>query len=204
MDRVERVVYINLDARTDRRAAIEAECARMGIAAERFAAIPTPSVGGIGCALSHAAVTRRAAAEGVASLLVLEDDLAWRVDRAELDRRLGAFLDAHPDYDVVMLDYNLIRGDPPVDGVGRVHKAAVAAAYLVAGHYLARLSRCLAEAADGFATHPHMHWIYSCDQYWERMQARDRWYYLAPRVCSQSDGYSDICLTEVKHTYLRT
>ena len=201
MDTIGKVVYINLDKRTDRRAQIEEELTRWGLNAERFAAYEVPGYGLVGCARSHCEVLRQAIEEGVSSLLVIEDDVRFFGTRADADVRLRAALDAHPDYDVLMLDYVLQRSDPPEQGVGRVLEGSTTGMYLVRGAYLPTLYQNFLESYNHLLVAPHIHWVYSCDQYWKRLQPQGKWFYLSPRFGAQRPGYSDICNGHVEHNY---
>lgn len=76
-----RKIVINLSHRTDRRAAMEAELARVGWQAEFFPAIRPessagfPSIGARGCFLSHLTILRQARSSSAEHLVVMEDDL---------------------------------------------------------------------------------------------------------------------------------
>src|SRR5262249_35421747 len=82
------VFIINLEHRTDRRAAMQRELSRVDWPGEFFPAIRTPSAGGFpsvgarGCFLSHLEVLRKARALGVRRLVILEDDLNFAPDLA--------------------------------------------------------------------------------------------------------------------------
>lgn len=88
-DRVfERIYVINLAERTDRRQEVEDQLRLVGLSLESplvnlFPAVrPTEkgeweSVGARGCFLSHLAILRECQADGVKSLLILEDDANW-------------------------------------------------------------------------------------------------------------------------------
>lgn len=196
MDTIDRVVYINLTSRTDRRAHIEEELKRWGLHATRFEAVrATP--GWIGCTQSHCEVVRQAMHDGVKNLMVIEDDACLRGTWSSVD----AILRSAPAYDVLMLDYNLQKGSPPVGYWGRVFEASVATMYVVAGHYLPVLYQNLKEAVDGALRHPTVHWVFINDQYWKRLQPSGRWYYASPRLAHQMDGYSDLGQTYTEHTY---
>ena len=201
MDTIDRVVYINLDQRTDRRELMEAQITQMGLVATRFPAIYHPEIGGLGCTLSHAAIMSQAINDKVRSLLIIEDDMEFTVDRAVLDACVRRALEKVPDYDVILLDYNLIKGDMISDGLGRVGEAQTTGMYLVAGHYLPTLYQNFMESSTLYSANPQYHWSFSCDQYWKRLQAHDRWYYVVPRVAHQRSGYSDICKVHVTHDY---
>ncbi|MDX2230812.1 MAG: glycosyltransferase family 25 protein [Leptolyngbyaceae cyanobacterium bins.349] len=86
LDFFQRGYVINLPERTDRRKGAAAELNKLGLSftpgkLELFAAIrPTetggfPSIGAHGCFLSHLQILKQARAEGLANVLIMEDDL---------------------------------------------------------------------------------------------------------------------------------
>lgn len=92
LDFFEGVYYINLPARTDRKALFEGRAAKLGIEATWFEAIvPDPSIvtplyeghedptraQKIGCTLSHQAVIREAKRRGLKNVLIFEDDCVF-------------------------------------------------------------------------------------------------------------------------------
>lgn len=87
----ERIYVVNLPHRTDRRRAMENELAQAGMQrkAEFFPAVRPatagqwPSIGARGCFQSHLTILERARADGLANVLVMEDDL-------EIDPRLAS------------------------------------------------------------------------------------------------------------------
>jgi hypothetical protein len=90
-----RVIYINLDRRPDRRAAVEAELERVGFPRShiiRFPAIAHPTSPNAGCNLSHAAAIRMAGELGLEAALILEDDFQFIDDAAAVRAALAAFL----------------------------------------------------------------------------------------------------------------
>lgn len=82
----DRVYYINLDYRTDRRAGMEEQLHSMGMYAERVGAIAPPTanghetVGAYGCKLSHLKVLQQAKADKAKHILILEDDAIFAPD----------------------------------------------------------------------------------------------------------------------------
>jgi len=179
--------YINLDHRTDRRAEIEAECARMGLAVERFPARTsvTPTHG---CALSHLEGLKLARDRGLPEVLLFEDDFQFLISRDQWTDLL-AHLPA--DYDVVMLSYNLLQSEPYNDRFGRVLEVQTASGYLVHARFYDTL---IATLEEGYARllETNAHWIYMNDQYWKRLQPTSRWYYSLLRVGKQRPGFSDL------------
>lgn len=85
---VDRIYIINLEFRRDRLLEISDQLALVGLAIgtghiRRFDAVrpaeagPWPSVGARGCYMSHLNILREAAAGGVQSIAIIEDDLDW-------------------------------------------------------------------------------------------------------------------------------
>ena len=148
----ERVVVISLARRADRLARFSARLSGNWPFAlpQRFeaidgAALPAPpptwdkGAGAWGCQQSHRAVLDAAIADGVSSLLVLEDDA---YPAADLPRRAGAFLDQVPaDWNCLMLGAEHLV--PPVavaPGVVRCVASIRCHAYAVRGPLMPMLS----------------------------------------------------------------
>jgi len=100
MDRLSRVVYINLEHRTDRRKEMEGELKNKFKydKAERLEAYltpgaPCPTWAAAGCTLNHARIWRRMIKEGWQSVMIMEDDASLLVSREEFDGHINAFLD---------------------------------------------------------------------------------------------------------------
>jgi GR25 family glycosyltransferase involved in LPS biosynthesis len=55
---IDKIFYINLEKRKDRREEIEKELNTFGLYYERFEAIETPGFGILGCGLSHLSVLK--------------------------------------------------------------------------------------------------------------------------------------------------
>jgi len=93
-----------------------------------------------------------------------------------------------------------VAGASAGDSTGRVIESSCAAGYLVAGHYLDRLATCLEEGAVLYSHNPTVHWLFTNDQYWKRLQ-HEKWYYVKPRLGTQRDGFSDLSERFVKQGY---
>ena len=69
--KIDKIFYINLDRRTDRRDLIEMDLAKIGLVAERFVGIPyEPGI--VGCGKSHLAVMKLAKERGYKNVLILD------------------------------------------------------------------------------------------------------------------------------------
>ena len=191
MNHIEKVVYINLDRRTDRLQHMKTLLNEYGIEAERFAAIEH-SYGLYGCGLSHLAVLKMARDNGWKNVLILEDDIYIQRTPEDFHKDLSQYFEKGPEFDVCMLDINPQRVEPVenYDWLIRVLYAHCAGAYIVQGHYYQKLID-LYEWALPILEQTQIHWEYANDVIWEKLQAVDRWYTFQNQMCKQMGGYSD-------------
>ncbi|HEY9239313.1 MAG TPA: glycosyltransferase family 25 protein [Burkholderiaceae bacterium] len=131
LTRFDRIYVINLPARADRRAEIQVQLQRVGLALDRapvrlFPAVrpdapgPFPSIGARGCFLSHLGVLKDAAAAGCQRILIFEDDLDFSpAGLAAIEPALHA-LDVQP----WGMFYGGYRIDPMPRGEGPIHAVA--------------------------------------------------------------------------------
>ena len=111
MNHIEKVVYINLAKRVDRRQHMEQILAEYNIPAERFEAIEHPN-GLYGCGTSHLAVLKMARDNGWRNVLIMEDDIVFNVSSQSFDKKMERLFVEGPEFDVCMLDINLQRSKP--------------------------------------------------------------------------------------------
>jgi glycosyl transferase family 25 len=185
---IEKVVYINLNERTDRRAEVEAELLRVFPAerVERFAAI-RHSQGAIGCSLSHLAVLERAKVAGWRNVLVVEDDLVWNTAELERSAAHAETIVQGGDWDVLLLGGTYIS----CTAEGRMRSGQSGVCYLVQREYYDVLIANLRESAEGLMRGGDYR-VYALDQFWKRLQPRDRWWAALPMACYQRPSFSDI------------
>jgi glycosyl transferase family 25 len=191
MNHIDKVVYINLAKRQDRRTHIESLLSEYGISADRFEAIEH-SHGLYGCGLSHLAVLKMAKDYEWKNVLILEDDILINKSPEEFRQDLSRFFEEGPaEFDVCMLDINLQRSEPAEqDWLLRVRYAHCAGAYIVNAHYYQTLID-LYEWALPLLLQTGMHWVYANDAVWGRLQEADRWFTFKSQLCRQMAGYSD-------------
>ncbi len=196
MDTIDRVVYINLDRRTDRRAEIEAELDKLGVPAEkrlRFSAIASHP-GWIGCARSHYEVVRMAAAAGWGHVWILEDDWECTVEPTAFHETLHTVLGSLSlSFDVLCLASYVQASEtvPETTLVRHGLNIQTASSYIVSGSYLPTLLGNLEEAVKG-AEAGGNHWDWINDQYWKRLQPTGRWLYCTPALGKQRASFSDL------------
>ncbi len=191
MDNIHKIIYINLDRRTDRRAEMEAELAKMGLKATRFSAIENKIKGMIGCIQSHLEVIKLAKSQSWPNILILEDDFMFLVGREELEKQMKAFFDAKIPYDVVMLGYTLYESEPYNETVAYARRAHTTSGYIVHSKIYDELIKYYEEALPKYiATHDCT--IYGVDTCIAPLQKIKEWFYFTKRIGKQRPSYSDL------------
>jgi glycosyl transferase family 25 len=180
---IEKVVYINLEHRTDRKQQIE-DVLKI-ISPEkviRFNAIKHAH-GGVGCTLSHIAVLEMAIAHGWKNYLVVEDDAVWsnfKQGYSLLEQLI------QNSYDVLVLG-----SASTIHNNYKLVNCQTTTAYIVNQSYYTTLLSNFKEGLSLFLSTGIYH-QYAIDQYWKRLQSKDTWYVVVPSLLVQRPGYSDI------------
>jgi GR25 family glycosyltransferase involved in LPS biosynthesis len=188
---IDKIFYINLNKRTDRRLEIENELNNFGLSFERFEAIETSDFGIYGCGLSHLGVLKISKERGYKNVLILEDDFTFLVSKEEFENNLTKFFESEINYDVCKLAYNLHEfQEINNETLGKIVYSATASAYIVNNHYFEKLIN-LYEWALPLLNSTKCHWIYANDQIWKDYQKQDNWYYFKIRIGKQRPSYSD-------------
>ena len=185
--------YINLDHRTDRRTYIENQFADISgqIRIMRFPAMPH-TFGAVGCSHSHIACLQIAQQCDWDCVMILEDDFELFGPATDFLQVIESHM--KKDWDVLLLSGWVRNGlGPTQNGIARIKDCQTTIAYIVRNHYYRTLIGNYKEGAHylenlGKVGEPS----YALDQYWKRLQARDKWYICAPILGKQLSGHSDI------------
>jgi glycosyl transferase family 25 len=188
---IDKIIYINLNKRPDRRELIEKQLSDFNLEYERFEAIEYNGFGIYGCGLSHLSVLKIAKERNYKNILILEDDFEFIVTKEVFEDNLKQFFESNIDYNVCMLSYNVHENlDMENMVVNKVLFAQTASGYLVNSNYYDKLIE-LYEYAMPLLISTKQHWIYSNDVVWRDYQKQDLWYYFKTRLGKQSPGFSD-------------
>lgn len=189
---IDKVIYINLEERYDRKDQIEKELSIFSPdKVIRFNAIKHEK-GLIGCGMSHIKCLEMAQKNNWKNVLIVEDDMKWsNFDKAyPILEKL-----ATQNYDVIMLGGTFARYRPENY---KLEFAATATAYLVNNHYyntiLTTFNESLSKLIQTYYP-PH----YAHDVYWRDIQYKDNWYIVVPSLCIQRKSYSNIENKEVDY-----
>ena len=189
MDSVDKVFYINLDARKDRRQEIEGELVQIGISGERFSAIRT-SPGIIGCGQSHVAVLKEGKARGYKNILIFEDDFMFLVSKEEFIQLFQKALEEVPDFDVILLGYAINSSEPFSDTLVKVLDAQTTSGYIINEKFYDTLISTWDESTAKLIQ-TGRHWDYACDQAWKKLQPAAKWYAFSTRIGKQRPSFAD-------------
>ena len=188
---ISKIIYINLNKRTDRREQIEKELNDFNLPFERFEAIENPGFGTVGCGKSHLNVLKIARDRNYENILILEDDFTFLVSKEEFENQLTNFFNLNIEYDVCMLSYNLIRHESTsYNFIVKALEVQTASGYIVNKKYYSKLID-LYEVAMPLLEQTRQHWIYANDAVWKQYQEKDNWYCFSKRIGRQRPGYSD-------------
>ena len=194
-DFIDKIVYINLDSRTDRKEQMERELIIVPTEKiQRFSAIKN-SQGAIGCTLSHIAVLEMAIIEGWNNVMIVEDDV--QISKLAESYPLLEKL-ANQPFDVIVLGSVMTNYN---GSTFNLHHCQTTTAYLVNKHYYSTLLQNFKEGLEQLQR-THNKPLYAIDMYWQRLQKRDNWYVVIPSLFVQRPSYSDIEQKDVNYTHL--
>jgi GR25 family glycosyltransferase involved in LPS biosynthesis len=191
---IDKIIYINLERRNDRREHIETQLTKYNLIhkTERFNAIDFPDFGIYGCGMSHLSVIKIAKEKGYKNILILEDDFEFLVEPDVFDDLLTQFFDLNMYYNVCMLSYNLEKSEiiSSIPFLTHIKEAHTASGYIINSNYYDKLIDLYEEAMPKLLD-SRMHWIFANDVVWNNLQLSDTWVCFTTRIGKQMDGYSD-------------
>ena len=209
---IDKVFYINLEHRTDRRQEIEGELNNFNIPYERFNAYSTLDIGIVGCTKSHLEVLKEAKKRKYKNILIFEDDFKFIVSKEEFEKNIIMLYETKLNcanngnngnnvnnssinsinFDICMLSYNLIKSKSNIEipFLIKVLEVQTASGYIVNETIYDRLID-LYEYALPLLESTQQHWNYANDQIWKHLQPNSNWYCFTQRLGIQRPSYSD-------------
>jgi glycosyl transferase family 25 len=182
---IEKVVYINLDHRTDRRTQIESELIKYFPHDKiiRLSAFKHQH-GGVGCTQSHIRVLEIAIEQGWKNYLVVEDDAIWS-NFEEGYKKLESLI--QKSFDVITLGTAYAKYTPEF----RLISGQTTTSYIVQKHYYETLLKNFKEGLHNFLT-TGKYGEFALDQHWKKLQIVDNWFCVIPSLMIQRPSFSDI------------
>lgn len=188
---IDKIMYINLDKRTDRREEIEKELNQFELPYERFSAIES-HMGCVGCGKSHLSILKIAKEQGYKNILILEDDFTFLVSKEELENNLSLFFENNIPFDVCLLSYNVLQCKlTQYPFLKKGVNVQTTSGYIVNNHYYDKLIEVW-ENTLPFLEQTNNKYEYAIDMTWKKYQPNDNWYLFSQRIGKQRPSYSDI------------
>ena len=191
-ENIDKIIYINLKKREDKKTYIENQLNKFELEYERFDAIEYPTQGNVGCSLSHLAVLKLAKERGYKNILILEDDFTFNVSKNEFENNLKQFFDLELHYNVCMFYYDqaaeLHHTEFPF--INRIKQSNYTVGYLVNNNYYDHLIQIIEESIPKLIE-TKAHWNYAIDTCWRELQRKDIWYGFRPMISTHAYFESD-------------
>ena len=195
MDKIDKIIYINMDARADRRSALLQEFERIGFPQDKIIRFPASSYNGCpnsGCLLSHANVLEMAYDMDLQNVLVIEDDFIFIDDVQKIHTDIKAFFELNIDWDVVMLTTcAAVVSEPTNQLISRISSSGNGAGYLVNRSMMLELSTLFKSNVENLYS-TKQHWVYQNDILWKTIMPTSQWYMFNHYLGYQKEGYSDL------------
>lgn len=194
MEKIDRIFYINLDHRKDRKEHIENEIRKIDPnleKTERFNAVYS-KFGFIGCAESHLEILKKSIKNGYTNVMVLEDDFTfYGNDYKDKIRRLTEFDD---NFNLLLLGRNLIHGNKLKEDIIEVLDAQTTSGYIMNKRIFENLLKVWERGLVKLKKNPSITaGDFSCDITWKELQGKNKKIYTTEvYIGKQAHGYSDI------------
>lgn len=197
MDKIDKVFYINLEKRADRRVEIEEELTTKFLfnKAERFPGIPYEP-GLAGCTMSHICLFRKMILNDWETMMVFEDDAQLLTSREEIDKHINVFLE-DDTLDILCIGNSCGDNTPYNELMNRCFNTQTTSCYVIKKKFVKTLLECYFGNPEESMTYPADsndlgNHIGGIDTSWAPLQKTH--YFMMPKIRQvlQRPSYSDI------------
>ncbi len=200
-DFIDKIYYINLDSRTDRKELLEKQFQKFikeGLLTEdkveRISAVATPGQGWKGCGMSHINALQKAQDNGYNNVLILEDDILFKKDPKSVSKILKNAIWHNNNYDVLLLSAIALNKKPHDIYVDRITKAYTTSSYLITKNMIPVLKDNFQSCIDKINDTGKR---YNIDEEWHSLQPAYNWFIIRDSIATQYPSFSDIDNKEV-------
>lgn len=199
----DKIIYINLDHRKDRKEQILNEFKKMNIdetKIHRIHAVHEKYNGHIGCAKSHIKAIEYAKNNGFKRVLIFEDDFVFLHNEDIVKERIQNFLRNTPKWDVCQFTsvYVTYKNNDENNNVRLVNKASTSSCYAINSTFYDKLLNNLNDSLkkmehemeqfnknnNNILKKKHTS-NYALDQNWYKLQEKSNWYIFYPFLGKQ-------------------
>lgn len=198
MDKIDSIVYINLDSRTDRNDKMLCELynfKKYDTKISRISACSYPQNPAVGCLMSHIVALKHALTDELNEMvLILEDDFSFTVNEKILNEILEDFFDRSVDWDCILLSYGYVETTPYDDLISYSKVATMASGYLIKRKAIVELVDVYIHSLVSLIQ-TDKDIIFAADRIWQKLMKNNRWFIFNRRLGVQCVSYSDITKT---------
>lgn len=191
----DRIYYVNLDKRPDRKYELLRELRKMNVPADRVQRVSgvIDKFGALGCSKAHLNALLDCKARGLSNCLVLEDDFVFKFGKEHTYSQLNKFWDLGVQWDLLMLSsFTRQFEKTSLDFLIHVTEGQTTGGYAVNGHFLDKLIENVSQGIQYLETLDKPDVDHCIDAYWKQLQPSSKWYTFRPVMGHQRDAYSDI------------
>lgn len=198
MEKIDAILYINLDSRYDRNQHILNEVHKICTNESKIHRIQAikKEEGAMGCLLSHIKALEYILQHSEwNTILVLEDDFTFKSSNSnEILNDIDILTKNAQNFDICLLSSNQVYlkyEDTNNFRIKKVLFSQTSASYIIKRNYIKILLNNFKEALNSMESNGVQH--SNClDQYWASLQTKDNWYLIYPPIGYQYENYSDI------------
>lgn len=196
MNKIDIILYINLERRTDRNERMICELdifKNQTIEIKRVNACATSYDGAVGCTLSHIFALKHALMnEKNNNILILEDDFSFIRSGSEINIALEKLFERKYDWKCVLLSYGPETKSRQYDELLNViSMATMTSGYLIKRSIVQDLINLYQDSLKPLIQ-TRNHLKYAADRCWEKMMERNNWFVFNNRLGVQCLSFSDI------------
>jgi len=201
---VDRIFYINLEHRNDRKEQIETEIRKFDPyleITERFDEfnVKPRSIrgtnGAIGCSMSHCKIVQIAKERGYKNILILEDDFQFIAEKERLLNNLRIFYENIDNFHLILLGTNCAKFyDTQYPDIYKVSNSQTASGYIINNSVYDDFLK-IADLSIDNLNKTQNETVWAIDQAWKILQGENKKVYSfnkIERIGIQRPSYSDI------------
>jgi glycosyl transferase, family 25 len=190
---IDKIIYINLEKRVDRRLFLLKEFTRLGVPANKLLRIDgvlDEKRGAIGCTKSHIEALTYAIDNKLNNVLVLEDDVNFIPNINAVYNTLLGIEKLKDTFDVIQLTaYDIKERTSYTSLLDKCNYCTMGTGYIVNKGFMEKLRKNMIEGVKKLEeTNENK---YTMDHYWNILQPKSKWYTLCQRIIYQRKSYSD-------------
>lgn len=192
-----KVMYINLNHRTDRNSQVQAELKKVFPEDKiiKQQAVYTPYMSGIGCAHSHINCIQYAISNNFDNILIVEDDFMFTLPSENVEEKINHLYEStnnFQNFDICLFSHNLLKSEKIDEHISRIYDAQTTSCYLLNKKFYTTLLKNFQEAKALLSANTRMYDKYAIDQYWKKLMSNYVFIGFTPALGKQRPSYSDI------------